>query len=70
MRPDLRRIDVLGIDAANNAHDLSDLNTIQLHFRQYHNCDSTLLRFRGIDSVLYQKRGGNWKKVLAQKETR
>lgn len=61
---------ILGIEAARQVQDESDLKTIPRHFRQYHNCDSTLLRFKAIDRVLYQRRGGNWKKVLAQKEIR
>lgn len=60
----------LGIEAAKQVSSIFELKTIPQHFKEFHGCDYKLLRFKGIDRVLYNKRGGDWKKILAQKEAR
>lgn len=61
---------MLGIRAATSEDDLSKLKPIPRHFKTHHNCNAVLLQVWGIDRVLQDKRGGDWKRVLAQKEVR
>lgn len=59
---------VLGIQSAATESDIQSLKPIPRHFKSRHNCDPTLLRVWGIDQILPNPRGGNIKKILAQKE--
>ncbi|XP_056425428.1 uncharacterized protein LOC130367072 [Hyla sarda] len=61
---------VLDIQAAKNETDIVQLKSIPRHFREKHECNSSLLRFRGIDHVTIGPRQGNWPRILAQHETR
>lgn len=71
-RPLKRRVreHVLGIEAAKNEEDLTSLKTIPKHFKLKHDCNARLLRVRGIDRILIGERGGNWRKILAQREAK
>lgn len=59
---------VLGIEAAKNEEVLDQLKTIPRHFKQFHNSDASGLQVCGIDRVFISKRGGDWRKILAQVE--
>lgn len=59
---------VLGIIAAKDVEDITSLKPIPRHFRMAHNCDAKSLRVWGIDRILSNLRGGNIKKILAQRE--
>lgn len=61
---------VLGIKTARDENDLMKLKPIPHHFKTHHDCDSDLLRVRRIDRVLQDKRGGDWKKILAQSKVK
>lgn len=59
---------VLGIQVAANEEDTDHLKMLPRHIKQFHNCDVSGLKVRGIDRVLITTRGGDWKKTLAQIE--
>ncbi|CAJ0950363.1 unnamed protein product [Ranitomeya imitator] len=59
---------VRDIRAARTATDDSDLKALPRHFKLFHDCDAGTLQVRGIDYVHLGVRGGNYKKVLAQRE--
>ncbi|CAJ0944899.1 unnamed protein product [Ranitomeya imitator] len=61
---------VLGITAAAGILDPSGLKTIPRHFFLHHNCDATLLKIRGIDTIETNIRGGKISQHLAQLESR
>ncbi|XP_056423852.1 uncharacterized protein LOC130362821 [Hyla sarda] len=61
---------ILDINAAANETNLQSLKTLPRHFKLKHNSDATLLKFIGIDHVPVGIRGGQWKKLVAQRETR
>ncbi|CAJ0923541.1 unnamed protein product [Ranitomeya imitator] len=61
---------VNGIISAQNENDQSVLKTIPRHFKQFHNCDTSCLRVRGIDKIARSIRRGNISQRLAQMETR
>lgn len=46
------------------------LKTLARHFKRNHGSDPKKLRVKGIDAVTIGKRGGDWKKVLAQIENK
>ncbi|KAM4024407.1 uncharacterized protein ACNLHF_022240, partial [Anomaloglossus baeobatrachus] len=60
---------VLDIENAKQEEDPNKLKTIPRHFKLKHECDSTLFQAKGIDRILIGMRGGNWKRLLAQRET-
>lgn len=60
----------LGIKAAALEDDLAKLKPIPRHFKAHHNCNPELLRVKGIDRVLQDKRGRDWKRILAQEEVK
>lgn len=60
----------LGIIAARDEEDLNMLKPVPRHFKIQHDCDPKKLRVRGIDRVLFGQRGGDWKWILAQRETK
>ncbi|XP_069621235.1 uncharacterized protein [Ranitomeya imitator] len=59
---------VRDICAARTVEDVSTLKTIPRHFRLVHNCDPKEFKVRGIDVIHTGIRGGNVKKLLAQRE--
>lgn len=59
----------MGILAARDEINLATMKSIPRHFKVTHNCDPTKPRIWGIDEVLTGSRGGNIKKLLAQRET-
>ncbi|CAJ0963256.1 unnamed protein product, partial [Ranitomeya imitator] len=61
---------VLGILAAATCTDTSTLKTIPRHFREFHQCNASGLKVRGIDLLKINIRGGSLSKRLAQIETR
>ncbi|XP_069592039.1 uncharacterized protein [Ranitomeya imitator] len=61
---------VRGIIAAANESDLEQLKTIPRHFKEYHSCDPSGLKVRGIDHIRTNFRGGNLGRSLAQKEAK
>ncbi|CAJ0960814.1 unnamed protein product [Ranitomeya imitator] len=61
---------VLDIKAAQTAIDIQSLKTVPKHFKLFHQCDSSLLRVRGIDHIVLNTRGGDIKKRLAQIEAK
>lgn len=50
--------------------DESTLKPIPRHFRQFHDCNATLLEVRGIDRLNLDGRGGDLKQKLAELEAR
>ncbi|KAM4044171.1 uncharacterized protein ACNLHF_008225 isoform 1-T2 [Anomaloglossus baeobatrachus] len=52
------------------AEEIDALNNIPRHFWEKHSCNWRLLKFRGIDTVYFGTRGGDHRKVLAQKEVK
>lgn len=61
---------VLSIKAAHEEMDLEKLKPIARHFKIHHACKPEFLKVRGIDRILLDKRGGDWRKKLAQCETK
>lgn len=61
---------VLGITAAREETDLNILKPIPRHFKLHHDCDARGLRVRGIDREIIGARGGNWKRILALRESK
>ncbi|CAJ0934659.1 unnamed protein product [Ranitomeya imitator] len=61
---------VRDIMAAKTVTDMSLLKTIPRHFRQFHGCSPKTFQARGIDHVLCGIRGGDVKRILAQRECR
>ncbi|CAJ0923661.1 unnamed protein product [Ranitomeya imitator] len=61
---------VLDIEGARMAEDPLRLQPIPRHFKALHGCDPSGLRIKGIDRVFIGQRGGNWKRMLAQREAR
>lgn len=57
---------VLGIIAAHNKSDPTLLKALPRNFKEKQDC----LRVRGIDREIVGPRGGNWKRTLAQRETK
>ncbi|CAJ0917607.1 unnamed protein product [Ranitomeya imitator] len=61
---------VRDIQNAAECHADEILKPIARHFKSMHDCNSRLLKIRGIDCIVPDKRGGDIKKKLAQPETR
>lgn len=61
---------VLGFMLAKVENFVTRLKIIPMHFKIHHDCDLTAFCVRGIDRVLIRPRGGDWKKILAQRETK
>ncbi|CAJ0957654.1 unnamed protein product [Ranitomeya imitator] len=59
---------VLDIEGAVTEADSYKLKPIPRHFKARHGCDPRGLSVKGIDRVFIGPRGGNWKKMLAEKE--
>ncbi|CAJ0952190.1 unnamed protein product [Ranitomeya imitator] len=55
---------------AREVTDMTELKPIPRHFKQIHDCNAKLLKVSGIDKVFINQRGCDWKKILAQLETR
>lgn len=50
------------IQIARDTTGIDGLKPIAKYFKSFHDCDETKLKVRGIDKVLIDIRGGNWKK--------
>lgn len=46
------------------------LKTLPQHFKEYQNSGETVLKVKGIDKNPINQRGGNWRRYLAQLETK
>lgn len=61
---------VLSIRSAREGDDILKLKTIPRHFKIHHECNPQGLKVWGIDRILINQRGGNFAKLLAQREAK
>ncbi|CAJ0966979.1 unnamed protein product [Ranitomeya imitator] len=61
---------ILDIEKAATEEDSYNLKPIPRHFKSLHKCDPTGLMVKGIDRIFIGPRGGNWKRLLAQRESK
>lgn len=60
---------VMDIQRVSDSNDIH-LKTLARQFKGYHGCDPKVLRVKGIHMVSVGKRGGDWKNLLAQMESK
>lgn len=61
---------IIDIQKASSLSENTQIKLIPRHFKEFHGCESSALRMKGIDKITIGKCSGDSRKIMAQMQSR